>query len=182
MPKKAAVEILVINPDPALHRDHKSVHENLWIKQRIEQYVSIDVYLDGSNLKYYFFKDYDHAPKIYTSLVELKQDLPEGLENIFDNTPKLFIMGHGDGGIYGLCNNWQDPSEVIHGDNFDKIITDFEAVLPEEHDEKIFITLEACNTDNQENACKCCDGYTCTKLNSTTRETTDLGRGAKNWR
>lgn len=147
MPKKAAVEILVINPDPALHKDHKGVHENLWIKQRFEQYVSIGVYLDGSDLKYYFFKDYDNTPKIYTSLVELKQNLPEGLENIFDNTPKLFIMGHGDGGIYGLCNNWQDPSEVIHGDHFDKIIIDFENALSLQHG-KIYVTLEACNTDN----------------------------------
>jgi len=43
--------------------------------------MSIGVYLDGSDLKYYFFENGDIAPKISTSLVELKQELPSGLEN-----------------------------------------------------------------------------------------------------
>lgn len=153
MLKESAVEMLVINPDPALHKEQKGVHENLWIKQRFKQYLSIGVYLDGTDLKYYFFKDYDNTPKIYSSLVALKEDLPQGLENIFANTPKLFIMGHGHGGIYGLCNNWQDPSEVIHNENFDKIIADFEKSLSPQHGE-IFVTLEACTTDDRALAAK----------------------------
>lgn len=88
-----------------LTKKRRGVHENLWLKQRFKQYVSIGVYLDGSDLKYYFFENCDKAPKIYPSLVELKKGLPSGLENIFENTPKLFIMGHGHGGLYGLCND-----------------------------------------------------------------------------
>lgn len=146
MPKKSAIEILVVKPDSTIPQDQKGVHENLRIKQRFNQYVSVGVYLEGSYLQYYFFQDCDNTPKIYASLVELKQDLPSGLENIFDTTPKLFIMGHGHGGRYGLCNI-HGRSEEIYGADFDKIITAFEEVLPAQHDE-ISVTLEACNTDN----------------------------------
>ena len=151
--RSSAIEILIFKPDPAIPPEKRGVHENLWIKQRAEQYVSIGVYLEGSDLKYYFFQDCDNAPKKYSSLLELKQALPPGPENIFNNTPKLFVMGHGDGGIYGLCNNWKNPSEVIHGANFNKIITDFEAALSSQHDE-IFVTIEACNTDNHAQAAR----------------------------
>lgn len=146
MPRESAVEILVCKPDPTIPQDQKGVHENLWLKKRFNQYVSIGVYLDGSDLKYYFFQDGDSNPKIYSSLLELKQDLPTGLENIFDNTPELFVMGHGHGGKYGL-GNVHGASEEIYGADFDKIITDFEATLSVQHDE-VFVMLEACNTDN----------------------------------
>ncbi|ARH01052.1 hypothetical protein [Legionella micdadei] len=109
--------------------------------------MSIGVYLDGSDLKYYFFENGDIAPKISTSLVELKQELPSGLENLFENTPKLFIMGHGHGGKYGL-ENIHGASEEIYNENFDKILADFENALSKLDDE-IFVTLEACNTDNR---------------------------------
>lgn len=106
--------------------------------------MSIGVYLDGSDLKYYFFENGDIAPKISTSLVELKQELPSALENLFENTPKLFIMGHG--GKYGL-ENIHGASEEIY-ENFDKILADFENALSKLDDE-IFVTLEACNIDNR---------------------------------
>ncbi len=149
MPKESAVEILLCKPDAAIAPELRGVHENLWIKQRFKQYVSIGVYLDGSDLRYYFFEHCDKTPKIYTSLVELKQDLPNGLENIFDNTPKLFIMGHGRGDEYGLGNG----SVAIYDTNFDKIIEDFESALSSQHGE-IFVTLEVCNTDNPAQAAK----------------------------
>ncbi len=144
--KESAVEIMLFKPGFAISPDQRGVHENLWIKQRFKQYLSIGVYVDGSDLKYYFFENCDMKPKIYTSLLELKKELPSGLENIFENTPKLFIMGHGHGGMYGLCNV-HGPSEEIYNANFDKILADFKKALSEQHDE-IFVTLEACNTDN----------------------------------
>ena len=150
MPKESAVEILVYKPAGfPVPPEKRGVHENLWIKKRFKQYVSIGIYLDGSDLKYYFFEDCDNSPKIYSSLLELKQDLPSGLEDIFDNTPKLFVMGHGRGDCYGLGNH---PVEIC-GTDFDKVITDFEEALPEQHDD-IFVTLEACNTDNCEQAAR----------------------------
>lgn len=149
MPKESAVEIMVFKPGFAIPPEQRGVHENLWIKQRFKQYVSIGVYLDGSDLKYYFFENCDNAPKICTSLVELKKDLPSGLENIFENTPQLFVMGHGRGDQYGLGNH----PIGIYGTVFDKIITDFKEVLPEQHDE-ILVTLEACNIDNCEQAAR----------------------------
>lgn len=148
MPKASAVEILVYKPAGfPVPPEKRGVHENLWIKKRFKQYVSIGIYLDGPDLKYYFFENCDNSPKIYSSLVALKQDLPSGLEDIFNNTPKLFVMGHGRGDSYGLGNH---PVEIC-GTDFDKVITDFEEVLPEQHDD-IFVTLEACNTDNCEQA------------------------------
>jgi len=159
--KKSAVEILVfkpVGPDsdiPPVPPDQRGVHENLWIKERFKkQYVSIGVYLDGPDLTYYFFEDCDNPKrKTYDSLDKLKQDLPSrGLENIFESTPKLFIMGHGNGWVYGLCNE-HGPSEEICGDNFDKIIADFETALPVRPSE-IFVTLEACGTDDRAEAAK----------------------------
>lgn len=147
MSKESAVEMMVFKPTNLIPPEKRGVHENLWIKQRVKQYVSIGVYLNGSNLNYYFFEDCDNTPKIYNSLVELKKDSPSRLKNIFEKTPKLFIMGHGHGGLYGL-SNIHGPSEQIYDANFDKIITDFETALPEQHSQ-IFVTLEACNTDNQ---------------------------------
>ncbi len=149
MPKKSAVEILLCKPDSAIRLDQKGVHENLRIKQRFEQYVSIGVYLEGADLKYYFFKECDNTPKIYSSLVELKQKLPNGLEDIFDNTPKLFIMGHARGDEYGLGNG----SVALYETNFDTLIKDFVAALSPQHGE-ICVTMEACNTDNGAQAIK----------------------------
>jgi len=146
MSKESAVEILIFKPNPVIPFHMRGVHENLWIKKHFKLYVSIGVYLDGSELKYYFFENCDNNPQIFSSLVELKQELPSGLKDIFENTPKLFIMGHGHGGRYGL-GNVHGPSEEIINENFDKIIVDFEKTLPEQRDE-IFVTLEACNTDN----------------------------------
>ena len=98
-------------------------------------------------LKYYFFDQCDNTPKIYSNLDELKQDLPNGLDDIFERNPKLFIMGHGNGGYYGL-GNCHGPSEHLYDENFDKLLSSFEQALPEDHD-KLFVTLEGCNTDSQ---------------------------------
>jgi hypothetical protein len=152
MPDKAAVEILVYKPDSANLRSEteKGVVVNPRLEKRFNQFVSIGVYLDGSDLKYYFFEQSENAPRIYSGLDELRQDLPESLGNIFDNKPKLFIMGHGNGGYYGL-GNCHGPSEHLYDDNFDKLLSDFKQALPE-HTDKFFVTLEACNTDNQADA------------------------------
>lgn len=149
--KKSAVEILVFKPDPKIAFDKRGVHENLWLKQRFNQYLSVGIYLEGEDLQYYFWDKCDE-PTRYTSLVELKRDLlkrdlPSGLKNIFDQSPELFLMGHGRGDGYGLGN---DPVEIM-GVDFDKIITDFNDALSPAHDE-VFVTLEACNTDNLEQA------------------------------
>jgi len=153
MPEKSAIEMLVLNPDYAIPEDQRGVIENLWIKQRFkEQYLSIGVYLEGSDLKYYFFKDCDKKPTRYSSLAHLIEDLPAELEDIFKNTPKLFMMGHGQGGYYGLSNH-HDSSEQIEGKRFDQIINDFKDVLPNQHSE-ISVTLEACNADNRAQAKK----------------------------
>lgn len=146
MSKESAVEIMIFKPGLNIPPDQRGVHENLWIKKRFKKYLSIGVYLDGTDLQYYFFENCDDEPKFYTSLVALKKELPSGLENIFEDTPKLFIMGHGHGGRYGL-GNVHGPSEEIYNANFDKIITDFENALSLQHKE-IVVTLEACNTDN----------------------------------
>ncbi len=152
MPKKAAIEILIYKPDPDNPRpeNQRGVVVNPRLKKRFDQFIPIGVYLDGSDLKYYFFEQCDNTPKIYSNLDELKQGLPKALNDIFENNPKLFIMGHGHGGYYGL-GNCHGPNEQIYGDDFDKLLSDFEQALPEHHSE-MFVTLEACNTDNQANA------------------------------
>lgn len=147
MPKESAIEILVFKPSPEILPEQRGVHENLWLKKRFEQYLSIGVYVEGGELKYYFFEDCDKSPKLYASLIELKPDLPPELTLLFEETPQLFVMGHGHGGYYGLCNR-SNPSEEIYGEKFNKIITDFQDALPKPYNE-IFVTLEACNTDNR---------------------------------
>lgn len=59
-------------------------------------------------------------------------------------------MGHGHGGFYGVAN-CHGPSEQLYDADFDKLLSDFKDVLPAEHGE-VFVTLEACNVDNQANA------------------------------
>ncbi|STO25519.1 ankyrin repeat domain-containing protein [Fluoribacter gormanii] len=150
--KDAAIEILVYKPDPdhPLPENQRGVVINPHLKQRFKQFVPIGVYLEGSDLKYYFFDQCDKSPKIYSSLDELKRDLPEELDNIFEKNPKLFIMGHAGGGEYGM-GNCHGPSEQLYDDNFDNLLYGFKRALPAHHGE-IFVTLEGCNTDNQLNA------------------------------
>ena len=150
--KDAAIEILIYKPDPdhPLPENQRGVVINPHLKQRFKQFVPIGVYLEGSDLKYYFFDQCDKSPKIYSSLDELKQDLPEELDNIFEKNPKLFIMGHAGGGEYGM-GNCHGPSEQLYDDNFDNLLHGFKRALPAHHGE-VFVTLEGCNTDNQLNA------------------------------
>ena len=146
MGRKATIEILIAEPNPNIPQNQKGVHENLWLKQSSEQYLSIGVYLEGQNLRYYIYQKGDHNPKIYHSLKELKQDLPKDAKNIFDNQPELFMMGHARGGGYGL-GNIHGPSEEIIGDTFDDIISDFNAaLLPSQRD--VIVNIEGCNTDD----------------------------------
>jgi hypothetical protein len=149
MPKESAIEILVFKPNAAIPSDKRGVHENLWIKQNFTEYLSVGVYLDETCLKYYLFEEFYITGKTYDSFVELKQDLPPDLKKIFESTPKLFIMGHGRGDQYGLGNH---PIAIFDKD-FDKIINDFTDALPKPPNE-IFVTLEACNTDNPVQAAK----------------------------
>ncbi|KTD00995.1 ankyrin repeat domain-containing protein [Fluoribacter gormanii] len=150
--KDAAIEILIYKPDPdhPLPENQRGVVINPHLKQRFKQFVPIGVYLEGPDLKYYFFDQCDKSPKIYSSLDELKRDLPEELDNIFEKNPKLFIMGHAGGGEYGM-GNCHGPSEQLYDDNFDNLLYGFKRALPAHHGE-IFVTLEGCNTDNQLNA------------------------------
>ncbi|VEB38632.1 ankyrin repeat domain-containing protein [Legionella cherrii] len=150
--KDAAIEILIYKPDPdhPLPENHRGVVINPHLKQRFKQFLPIGVYLEGSDLKYYFFDQCDNSPKIYSSLDELKRDLPEELDNIFEKNPKLFIMGHAGGGEYGM-GNCHGPSEQLYDDNFDNLLHGFKRALPAYHGE-VFVTLEGCNTDNQLNA------------------------------
>ncbi|HAT8609192.1 ankyrin repeat domain-containing protein [Legionella pneumophila] len=150
--KDAAIEILIYKPDPdhPLPENQRGVVVNPHLKQRFKQFVPIGVYLEGSDLKYYFFDQCDKSPKIYSSLDELKRDLPEELDNIFEKNPKLFIMGHAGGGEYGM-GNCHGPSEQLYDDNFDNLLHGFKRALPAHHGE-VFVTLEGCNTDNQLNA------------------------------
>lgn len=147
--KDSAIEILIYkpNPDHLVPQEQKGVVVNPRLKQRFKHFLPIGVYIENSDLRYYFFDQCDEAPQIYHSLNELKRDLPESLANIFENKPKLFIMGHGNGGYYGL-GNCHGPSEHIYDKNFDKLLFSFKQTLPEHHGE-IFVTLEACNTDSQ---------------------------------
>ena len=147
--KDAAIEFLIYkpNPDHPVPEDQRGVVVNPHLKQRFKQFVPIGVYLEGSDLRYYFFDQCDKAPKIYRSLDDLKRDLPKGLDNIFEKKPKLFIMGHGNGGYYGL-GNCHGPSEHLYDKNFDKLLSSIKQALPEHHGE-VFVTLEGCNTDSQ---------------------------------
>ena len=111
MPKESAIEIMVLNPDPAVHYNRKGVHENLWIKERFgnDNYLSIGVFLKAgtSELQFYFFEDCDKSPRpeFYSSLEELKEHLPASKKDIFDRTQKVYLMGHGDSeSKYGFGN------------------------------------------------------------------------------
>ncbi|HAT7071201.1 TPA: ankyrin repeat domain-containing protein [Legionella pneumophila] len=147
--KDAAIEILIYKPDPdhPVPEEQRGVVVNPYLKQRFKHFLPIGVYLEGSDLRYYFFEQCDKAPKIYSNWDELKRDLPDELNNIFEENPKLFIMGHGNGGYYGL-GNCHGPSEQLYDANFDKLLSGFKQALPAHHGE-VFVTLEGCNTDSQ---------------------------------
>ncbi|HAT1973114.1 ankyrin repeat domain-containing protein [Legionella pneumophila serogroup 1] len=147
--KDAAIEILIYKPDPdhPVPEEQRGVVINPYLKQRFKHFLPIGIYLEGSDLRYYFFDQCDKAPKIYSSWDELKRDLPDELNNIFEENPKLFIMGHGNGGYYGL-GNCHGPSEQLYDANFDKLLSGFKQALPAHHGE-VFVTLEGCNTDSQ---------------------------------
>lgn len=145
---RSAIEVMIFKPDLSIAANERGVHENLWIKQRYNQYLSIGVYLEGRDFKFYSFgafdKDPEMAPQIFDSLYDLQQSLPDDLNNIFDNKPRLYLMGHGGHAYYGLSNH-DDPSEIIYNDDFDRLITLFKQGCPTAST----ITLEACNTDDQ---------------------------------
>nr|WP_241495272.1 hypothetical protein [Legionella pneumophila] len=147
--KDAAIEILIYKPDPdhPVPEEQRGVVVNPYLKQGFKHFLPIGVYLEGSDLRYYFFEQCDKAPKIYSNWDELKRDLPDELNNIFEENPKLFIMGHGNGGYYGL-GNCHGPSEQLYDANFDKLLSGFKQALPAHHGE-VFVTLEGCNTDSQ---------------------------------
>ncbi|MGQ3887496.1 ankyrin repeat domain-containing protein [Legionella sp. CNM-1927-20] len=149
--KDAAIQILIYRPDPdhPVPEAQRGVVVNPHLKQRFAQFVPIGVFLEGSDLRYYFFDQCDKSPKIYSSLDELKTDLPKGSDNttIFEKNPQLFIMGHGNGGYYGLGNR-HGPSEHLYDDHFDKLLSSFKQTLPK-HRGEVFVTLEGCNTDSQ---------------------------------
>lgn len=161
MRKKSAIEIMVLNPDPDVHRYRKGVHENLWIKDRFgeDNYLSIGVMLKKgtSELQFYIYADCDTKPhpKFYSSLKELQEDLPEK-KKIFDRTNKVYLMGHGDPeskygfGNYHAHDNFNHPpdaTEQIYDDKFDELIQDILRTIPAQNDE-IGITLEVCHADN----------------------------------
>lgn len=152
MLKKSVVEIVVFKPDASIPEGQRGVHENLWLKQSAQQFLSIGVYLEGRDLRYYFFKEAGNNPTVYHSLNALKKDLPAGIKNIFENQPELFVMGHGRGGGYGL-SNIHGPSEEISGSSFDRVIADFKAALARDHSD-VVVTLEGCNTDDWVSALK----------------------------
>jgi hypothetical protein len=150
--KYAAIEILIFRPNPKepLPAEQRGVVVNPRLKERFKQVLHIGVYLEGSSLKYYLFEQCDNTPQLYNSLSELKNALPSSLSKVFESSPKLFIMGHGNGGTYGLCNI-HGLSEQLYLDNFDRLIKDFKAAISEKHGE-VFVTLEACNVDSQADA------------------------------
>ena len=174
MPRDTAVELMDFNPflDP-LPEGFSGPQENRRVKERFEQYVSIGFYRDldapdGSQMRYYLYED-RHKPaediKTYTSLVDLERALQTDAyrRDIFRNNPKLFIMGHGGDNRYGVGGDHPkrleyehyledsriptDPSEQIHGANFDKIINGLREVVTHEPGE-LSVTLEVCNSDN----------------------------------
>ncbi|WP_131783665.1 ankyrin repeat domain-containing protein [Legionella gresilensis] len=149
--KDAAIQILIYKPDPdrPVPEMQRGVVVNPHLRQRFMQFVPIGVYLEGSDLRYYFFDECDKSPKIYNNLDALKADLPKGSDNttIFEKNPKLFIMGHANGGYYGL-GNCHGPSEHLYEENFDKLLFSFKQALPK-HQGEVFVTLEGCNTDSQ---------------------------------
>lgn len=183
--KDAAIEILIYKPDldKPLPADQRGVVENPRIKQRFKQSVTIGVYLDPpdhNKLKYYFFDDCNKTPlTTYDSLDDLKQCAPERVGSLFESNPKLFIMGHGHGGYYGLSNHLHGESEIIHGDDFDQIIKDFKSALPLEKQQALHVTLEACNTDNKANALQVTkeDKTFLQRLSATHKEITFGGSG-----
>lgn len=172
MSKESAIEIMVLNPDPAVHHNNKSVHENLWIKERYgkDNYLSIGVLLKESTLEmqFYFFEDCDKSPhpQFFSSLKELQKHLPPEKKDIFDRTHKVYLMGHGDAeskygfGNYHAHDNFNhppDPTEQIYDDKFDELIQDILRTIHAKNGE-IGITLEACHVDNLVTAEKV--GYT----------------------
>ncbi|MCX7124218.1 MAG: hypothetical protein NTU49_00400 [Gammaproteobacteria bacterium] len=175
MDKKSAVEMMDFNPflGPLLDSDDPRPAENKRIKECFELYLSIGFYRDldqpdGSQMRYYVYED-RHKPMneitTYSSLLELEQALQTDADrkDIFRNNPKVFIEGHGGDNRYGVggdhpkregYNHYleqpyyrNDPSEQIHGDNFDKIINDLRDVINPNPGE-LSITLEVCNADN----------------------------------
>lgn len=158
IPDECAIEIMVLNPDPAVHHNNKSVHENLWIKERFgkDNYLSIGVMLkEGTKeLQFYLFEDCDKKPHptFYSSLKALKDDLAPEKRKIFDKTHKVYLMGHGDNeskygfGNYHAHDNFNhppDPTEQIYDDDFDNLMKDILRTIPAKA-----ITLEQCHADN----------------------------------
>lgn len=175
MPKESAIELMDFNPflGPLLDSDDPRPSENRRIKERFKSYLSIGFYRDldqpdGLQMRYYLFED-RHKPigeiRTYLSLVELEQALQADADrkDIFLSNPKVFIEGHGGDDRYGVGGDHPrreayrsylehpdiptDASEQIHGENFDKIINDLRDVIRPKPGE-LFITLEACNSDN----------------------------------
>ena len=102
--KDAAIEILIYKPDPdhPLPENQRGVVINPHLKQRFKQFVPIGVYLEGPDLKYYFFDQCDKSPKIYSSLDELKRDLPEELDKALFLNPPQSLLSQNLGGSMTL--------------------------------------------------------------------------------
>lgn len=160
--KRAAIEIFIYNPTLGrLPQGYREMQENPRLKARFSQYLSVGVYFDQDSqaLKYYAYSDRYTAPpetiKTYASLAALAADLPETQKEILLNQPKLFLIAHGNGGIYGLCGDHYDSdgqlddSEKILGLRFDQLIENFKQSSPTDFKEKV-ITLEGCNVANRQ--------------------------------
>ena len=172
MPKKSAIEIMILNPDPAVHHNNKSVHENLWIKERYgsDNYLSIGVMLKKgtSELQFYFFEDCDKSPQpdFFPNLEELQKHLPPEKKDLFDRAHKVYLMGHGDDEskygfgnyhMYDDSNHPPDDTEQIYDDKFDELVHVILSNIRAQQGE-IGITLESCYADNLVTAEKA--GYT----------------------
>ena len=83
-------------------------------------------------------------------MVALKHDLQAGLEDIFDNAPKLFLMGHGHGGVSAptIYAKFKSKRGIL--------LAIIDAALPsEEHDRLVIsVSKESLVTDKLKIAAK----------------------------
>lgn len=105
-------------------------------------------YLDHSEVRYYVFEDRDKRPlKVYSSLSSMLEDTSR---LSFESMPELFLMAHGRGGYYGLCNHHR-ISDRMGGHKFDHIINEYRG-LSKSAGPCPAVTLEGCNTDDYQDA------------------------------
>jgi len=146
-----AVEIIATNPHLLpLPKPMRESHENVRLKDRYQHVLVIGVYLEEQQCRYYFFNDrYQPITPIYRHLFEVEKEVPSSLKGCFQSQPHLYLMGHGNGGLYGICG--YDSSESILDASFDRLIDDIKiaffknTVTPR-------ITLESCSSANRHHA------------------------------